>query len=107
MRMQGLASVARQLVDLGFPADAVPLYSESLATAESIPEGSPNYIGNREGIIASARKGLDQALQGLKDEQLVTTVRGLLEPPAEVKEAGKRSPRRSRRIGTRRSTSSC
>ena len=60
MRMQGLASVARQLVDLGFPADAVPLYSESLATAESIPEGSPNYIGNREGIVASSRKGLDQ-----------------------------------------------
>ncbi len=89
MRMSGLAAAARELTQMGFAADAVPLYSEALAAAESISENGPMYIGNRDGIIQSARKGLDQALQGLKGEQLVQTVRGLLEPPAEVKGPGK------------------
>ena len=50
MRMSGLAAAARQLVELGFPADAVPLYNEALAAAETIPENGPNYIGNLEGV---------------------------------------------------------
>ncbi len=80
MRMQGLAAAARQLAEIGFPADAVPLYNEALAAAEVPSEN--DFIGNREGLVRSARQGLDQALQGLKDEQLIQTVRGLLESPA-------------------------
>src|SRR5262249_46588081 len=38
MRLSGLAAAARQLVEIGFPADAVPLYNEALAAAETIPE---------------------------------------------------------------------
>ena len=95
MRMQGLAAAARQLVEIGFPTDAVPLYNQVLAAAESITENSPNYIGNREGVIQSAGKGLDQAMQGLQDEQLVRTVRGLLEPPAKArgKDQGEGQPK--------------
>src|SRR5262249_7684747 len=83
MRLQGLAAAARQLAEIGFPADAVPLYNEALAAAESPSEN--DLVGNREGLVQSARQGLDQALLGLKDEQLVRAVRGLLEPPAVAK----------------------
>jgi tetratricopeptide (TPR) repeat protein len=80
MRMQGLAAAARQLAEIGFPADAVPMFNEALAAAETPSEN--DFIGNRQGLVQSARQGLDQALQGLKDEQLIQTVRGLLESPA-------------------------
>ena len=107
MRMQGLAAAARQLTEIGFPADAVPLYNQAMALAETSSE--INYIGNREAIVQSARKGLEDALHGLKDEQLVRTVRGLLEPPADAENAGGKAAAAARARAstrTRRSTSS-
>ncbi len=86
MRMSGLAAAARELAQMGFAADAVPLYNEALAVADTFTDNSPMYVGNRDGIVQSSRKGLEKALQGLEDEQLVQTVRGLLQPQAEVKE---------------------
>jgi hypothetical protein len=79
--MQGLASATRQLAELGYTADAVPLFAEAIALGDAIGPDAPNYIGNREGIVRQARDGLSLALQGLDPDRLVATVRRLLEPP--------------------------
>ncbi len=74
MRMQSLGSAANELLKLGFAADAVTLYNESIALAKDIPADSPNYIGNREALIQQQREGLTRALEGLQPEDLASSV---------------------------------
>ena len=74
MRMQSLGTAAAQLLELGFAADAVTLYSESLAVARDIPTGAPNYIGDPEGMAKQYRDGLTKAIEQLKPEDLAATL---------------------------------
>ena len=79
MRLQGLTSAAQQLVSLGYAAEAVPLYIESMALAETIGPNTSYYIGNLDQIRQRARDGLELALQGLDGSELARTVQRLLE----------------------------
>ena len=89
LRMQGLTLAAQQLVKAGFAAEAVPIFNESMAIAESMGSDRPNYIGNLENIRQQASDGLSSTLQGLDGEQLATTLQGLIRPRPEAKEEGK------------------
>ena len=74
MKMQSLGSAAGELLKLGFAADAVTLYNESIGLAKEIPADSPNYIGNREGLLQQQREGLTRALDELRPEDLAASV---------------------------------
>ena len=60
MRLTGLGSAANKLNELGFHADAVSLYGESLAIAREISAERPDYFGNRDGMIRQYQGGHDQ-----------------------------------------------
>ncbi len=64
IRMQRLGSAAGELLKLGFAADAAVLYNESIALAKDIPADSPNYIGNRDGLVRQHRDGLTRGARG-------------------------------------------
>jgi len=74
MRMRGLGSAASKLNELGFQADAIALYSESLAIASQLTPNGPNYFGNRDGMIRQYRDGLTRALDELKPEDLAASL---------------------------------
>jgi tetratricopeptide (TPR) repeat protein len=74
MRMRGLGSAANKLNELGFHADAIALYGESLAIASQIAPNGPNFFGNREGIVRGFREGLTKALDELKPDELAASL---------------------------------
>ena len=74
MKMQWLGLAADQLRQLGFTADAVPLYSQSAAIAREIGPNAPNYIGNLEMLVKKYRDGLTTALEDIKPEDLAATM---------------------------------
>jgi tetratricopeptide (TPR) repeat protein len=100
MRMQGLSMAAKQLVELGFTAEAVPMFGESLAVAETIAPGADYYIGNRESLLQQTREGLSLALRGLDPDQLVPTIERLLQPQAAAadKEKKENAPARDQAV---------
>ena len=91
LRVSGQSAVARQLMELGYAADAVPIFNQAQTVAEAIPPDGPNYVGDRDGMIQQVREGLDQSLQGLAGEDLARTVSQFLDrgPSAGKAEAGK------------------
>ena len=78
MRMSALGTAAAKLHELGFAADAVSLYSQSLALAREIPAGAPTYYGNTEGMVRQYRDGLTRALDDLRPEDMAAGLIGLL-----------------------------
>ena len=61
MKMSALGSAAAKLHELGFAADAVALYNQSLALSREIPPNGPMYYGNTEGMIRQYQDGLSRA----------------------------------------------
>ncbi len=84
MKMQALGMAADQLRELGFAADAVPLYSQTAAIAREIAPNSPNYIGNLEMLVKKYRDGLTTALEDIKPEDLTTTVTRMIKSSQHV-----------------------
>ena len=80
-RMQSLGSAAGELLKLGFAADAANLYQESIALAKEIPADSPNYIGDREGLLRQQREGLTRAIEEVKPDDLAATLTRMLADP--------------------------
>ena len=74
MRMQSLGQAAGQHLELGYAADAVTFYSESLDYAREIQPGGPNFIGDPEGMAKVYRDGLTNAIEQLKPEDLAATL---------------------------------
>ena len=66
MRLQGLTSAARQLVDLGYAAEAVPMLSESTGLAESIGPDAPELHRQPRRSRPAGPRGPDPALEGLR-----------------------------------------
>ena len=84
MKMNALGSAAAKLHELGFAADAVAFYNQSLGLSREIPPGSPTYFGNTEGMISQYRDGLTRALEDLRPDDLaarLTRLVGDIEAP--------------------------
>ena len=84
MKMQALGSAADQLRELGFAADAVPLYSQTAAIAREIAPNSPNYIGNLEMLVKKYRDGLTTALEDIRPDDLTSAVTRMIESSQRV-----------------------
>jgi len=93
MRTAGQAAAARQLIDLGFITDAVPLYNAALTTAEAMPADAPIYYMDRDSLLQQIRDGLNQALQGMSTEDLAQNLLKFLDRGTN---AGKTEPRKDK-----------
>ena len=98
MRVQGLTTIGRQLIDLGFAADAMPLLNDAVEIADSIAPDGPNYIGSLPTIVLQTRNALDQGLKNLKDDQVVLTVLRLLNFARPPRKRGLETPRPERQF---------
>ena len=78
-RIESLNSVGRELIDLGYPADAVPLFNEALSDPEALRMVAQFYGGGSDNHIArQLREGLNKGLGALNEKNLPQTVRALL-----------------------------
>jgi tetratricopeptide (TPR) repeat protein len=77
-RIESSLSIGQELINLGFPADAVPLFDRVLSDTDNL--NMARRFGNQDYILNRLRNGLNQGLQGLNDKTLAPTVRALLRP---------------------------
>ena len=80
-RGESLAALGRELLDLGYPADALAQFNEVLSSSEAIA-AMKQYRGGGDNnyIINQLHEGLRAALRGPSAATLAQTVRALLEP---------------------------
>jgi tetratricopeptide (TPR) repeat protein len=83
-RVSGLTQAGRQLAELGYAAEAIPMLSEALVEAEAMAD-EPYNVGNRERMLAQTRDTLSQSLQSLDAEQFAALLKRLLEPKSDKK----------------------
>ncbi len=76
-RFVALRDMARKLVELGDPAEAVPMFSEALVLAEGITTDAPYYFSDTADFARQAREGLESILAGL-DRQDLAPIAGRL-----------------------------
>ncbi len=77
--------LAQTLNDLGFPADAVRLYTEVLGDNDSIQAAS-QWNGNMDQYLRQAQDGLANAIEGMNSEKTVaSTLKTLRAPRANPK----------------------
>ncbi|MDR3638922.1 MAG: DUF1583 domain-containing protein [Isosphaeraceae bacterium] len=77
-KVESTIAIGQELLDLGFPADAVPLYNEVLSKPDTL-RLLANY-GNQEYITKQLREGMSRGLRGLDEKTLAPTLRSLLKP---------------------------
>ena len=79
-----MTNYAQQLINLGYPGDAVSLYREQVAASLAMEKDplAAQYI-NAEGMVQQARQCIQQALAAAKPETLGATVASLFRPGAE------------------------
>ena len=70
VRVFALGEMAKRLVELGYPSDAVPLYSEAIALADQIGPDAPSYFANVQQLPRQLREGLESVLGGLNPDDL-------------------------------------
>lgn len=87
MRVGTQATVGRELLALGFAADAAPILNEARAGAESIAPDAPNYYADRESMLRMTREGLDAALKGLKGGDLARAASAFMTAPDDKAQA--------------------
>jgi tetratricopeptide (TPR) repeat protein len=80
-RSESIAALGRELLDLGYPADALAQFNEVLSSSEAIA-AMKQYRGGGDNnyIINQLHEGLRAALRGPSAATLGQTVRALLEP---------------------------
>jgi hypothetical protein len=80
-RAESAASVGRELLDLGFPADALRVLNEVLSNPEALDAIQRDRGGGEDNyILRQLREGLREALRGPGPEALPQTLQALLEP---------------------------
>ena len=101
--MQELDSVARELLSLGFAADAVPILSEAVSVAEAIDPNSPLPAAFAGDVIQSPeqiRQHLNAAIQGMNPTELAPLAGRLIAEANEVppmnKDASRPKPAKGR-----------
>ncbi len=90
-RMTNAIAFAQQMMELGYPADAVRFYEEILGDTEAI-EGTKQVYGGQDHMIQQARQQLDQALKGVTAKNLGQTLLALTPPPATPDPKAKEKP---------------
>ncbi len=86
-KIENLNAVGTQLIDLGYPADAVRVYNQLLSDPNQLQVANQWY-GGQDRFTQMAQAGLTRAWQSLKPETMSRTIRELLKPPEDVKAAG-------------------
>src|SRR5262249_39084106 len=86
-KINELNQLGGEMLELGFPADAVRYYGELLQSQQALEQGQ-RYFGNAEYIVQQARSGLDRALQGLNRDSLAQPMRALLKPGGSIDSGG-------------------
>ncbi len=81
-RMQNATAFGQQMLELGYPADAVRFLDEILGDTEAV-EGTKQVYGGQEDnyMLRQARQNLDQALKGLSAANLARTLQALAPSP--------------------------
>jgi len=82
-KLQNNLAFGQQMVELGYPADAVRFFDEILGDAEGLA-ASRQWNGNQDQMTQQATQGMDAALKALTPENLAKTLRALVPPPAET-----------------------
>lgn len=82
--INNMNAIASQLLELGYPVDAVRLFNDVLSDQERLQTASR---WNGEYMKRQAQDGLSQALQGIKPETLPSAMRELLKQKTGVKTA--------------------
>ena len=84
-RMQNATAFGQQMLELGYPADAVRFLDEILGDTEAV-EGTKQVYGGQEDnwMVKQARQNLDQALKGLTAANLARTLQALAPLPKPV-----------------------
>ena len=70
LRMAGLPAVGRELIKLGYPGDAVPLFQEALALDETPEEFGSRMLAGPAFNASAVREDLDRALNGMDRGEL-------------------------------------
>jgi tetratricopeptide (TPR) repeat protein len=79
-KIRRTSSVGQELLNLGYPADAVPMFSEMLADTETL-RTAERFYGGSDYMTRELRQGLDRGLKAMTNAKtLGSTVRGLLKP---------------------------
>ncbi len=79
-RVQDGLAFGRQMLELGYPADAVRFFEEILGDAEALA-GARQVYGGTDQMTQQILQSLAQALQGLNPKNLAQTLRTLAPPP--------------------------
>ncbi len=80
-RVENATALGRELLELGYPADAVPLYGSLLADSETLRAVEQFYGGGSDNyMVTQLRQGLSQAMRGINGKTIAPTVRTLLKP---------------------------
>jgi thioredoxin-like negative regulator of GroEL len=69
-RVYAAREMARKLVDLGYAADAVPLYSEAIVLADETRPDNRTYFADSEQFPKQLREALESTLAGLATDEL-------------------------------------
>jgi tetratricopeptide (TPR) repeat protein len=90
-RMTNAIAFGQQMMELGYPADAVRFYEEILGDTEAI-EGTKQVYGGQDHMIQQARQQLDQALKGITAKNIGQTLLAMTPPPAVPDAKAKEKP---------------
>ena len=90
LRMQKVANSARELRDLGYPADAAGLYAKALEILRGISPDTPYwYIGDRASIKTEYEQGLDSSIEELNPADLIDRLAQRLADQPQARDARK------------------
>ncbi|MBX6312290.1 MAG: tetratricopeptide repeat protein [Isosphaeraceae bacterium] len=83
-QIQNLNQAAALLFEMGYPADAVRVYTSILSDAEML-QAAQGWRGGDNWLTQQTEQGLARALRGLNSQTLAPTLRALVQPAAEAK----------------------
>ncbi len=78
MKIQGLASAADKLLELGFAADAVLLYNQAIGLSAELAPDSPRYFVSGDGSVGFFNVGLTRALDAVTPDELAAGLSRLI-----------------------------
>lgn len=79
-RLNELSLIGKELLELGFPADAVRVYNELIGSSEDLQLAQGMNGGTSDHYLKPAQDGLEKAMAGLNPGTLAATLETLLKP---------------------------
>ncbi len=79
LRIQGLATAADKLLELGFAADSVLLYNQAIGLSATMAPDSPRYFVTGNGEAGYFNEGLTRALEAVTPAELAASLSRLLQ----------------------------